>query len=147
MGKRKRVTYEAAGGVVIDDNAMLLLERPSRNEIRLPKGHIEPGEAATTAALRETAEEAGYTDLEIIADLGEQVVEFDYQGEHIVRNEHYYLMRKRSEQQTARSAKDAAQFLPRWVSLADAIALLTYPAEQAVAQRALTVIDRRTKSC
>ena len=36
--------YAAAGGVVVDGDRMLVLERPERNEVRLPKGHVEPGE-------------------------------------------------------------------------------------------------------
>ena len=80
--------YRAAGGVVLQQGVvpdldprqpyLLVLDRPSRNEVRLPKGHIDHGESAAEAALRETVEEAGYTDLEIVADLGEQIVEFDY---------------------------------------------------------------------
>ena len=38
--------YLAAGGVVIHDGRMLVLDRPSRGEVRLPKGHIEGGEDA-----------------------------------------------------------------------------------------------------
>ncbi len=72
--------YAAAGGVVIDDGRMLLLDRPLRREVRLPKGHIDPGETAAQAALRETAEESGYDDLEIMSDLGSQVVKFNFQG-------------------------------------------------------------------
>ena len=36
--------YEAAGGVVARDGKVLLLWRPARDEIRLPKRHVEPGE-------------------------------------------------------------------------------------------------------
>jgi 8-oxo-dGTP pyrophosphatase MutT (NUDIX family) len=135
---RKR-TYLAAGGVVIADGRMLLLDRPSRGEVRLPKGHIENGEDAQEAALREVAEESGYCDLLVAANLGEQVVEFDYGGDHVVRQEHYFLMLLQSEAQIKRSKKDAAQFFPIWKPLAEAIELLTYAAEQEVARRAAAV--------
>ena len=55
---------------MINDDKLLVLERPARGEVRLPKGHVEPGEAPREAALREVREEAGYADLEIVADLG-----------------------------------------------------------------------------
>ncbi len=108
--------YIAAGGVVIDDGRMLLLDRPLRREVRLPKGHIDPGETAAGAALRETAEESGYADLEITGDLGRQVVSFNFQGDDFVRTEHYFLMRLHSDAQTSPQPKRrGAQFMPIWL--------------------------------
>ncbi len=129
--------YDAAGGVICVGDAMLLLDRPGRGEVRLPKGHIEPGETAEEAALRETAEESGYVELEIAADLGNSLVEFDHDGRHYVRNEHYFLMRLTGEGQVMRSPKDAEQFVVRWTPLAEAVEALTYAAEQEVARRAI----------
>ncbi len=134
MGLRQ---YAAAGGVVIEDGMMLLLDRPQRDEVRLPKGHIEPGEEPEATALREVCEETGLADLEIAADLGERIVEFDYQGDHYRRTERYFLMRKISERTVARSKKDAADFHPVWAPMAQAAARLTYAAERDVAERAI----------
>ena len=55
----KIVTYTSAGGVVIDGTGdqVLVLVRPERDEVRLPKGHIEAWESAEDAALREVGEE------------------------------------------------------------------------------------------
>lgn len=131
--------YTAAGGIVIRDHKMLVLDRPSRGEVRLPKGHIEDGEASGEAALRETTEESGYDDLEIVADLGSQVVEFEYNGNHVVRTEHYFLLRLLSDAQIRRSKQDAAQFQPIWLPLEEAVVQLTYQAEQEVARRAIAV--------
>ena len=92
--------YKSAGGVVLDDTGrVLLLERhvprtdTPGHEIRLPKGHIEKGETAKEAALREVGEESGYWGLEIIADLGKNKIEFWYRGKRIGRKERYFLMR------------------------------------------------------
>jgi len=136
-------TYRSAGGVVIDGDRMLLLDRPLRREVRLPKGHIDPGETATIAALRETTEESGYGDLEIVADLGSQVVKFNYLGDDYVREEHYYLMRLVSERTIRRTRKDETQFKPIWVFLDEAAARLTFPAEQQFAQRAVDIVRRQ----
>jgi 8-oxo-dGTP pyrophosphatase MutT (NUDIX family) len=129
--------YSSAGGVVVHEDNVLVLDRPDRDEVRLPKGHIEDGESPDAAALRETAEEAGYDDLEIIVGLGDQVVEFDYKGHHYVRNEHYFLMHLRSDRQCERGPKDAAQFRVRWVPIASVLEELTFPAEQDAVRRAL----------
>ena len=129
--------YQAAGGVVVHEGHVLLLDRPSRGEIRLPKGHIEKDEAAEAAALREIGEESGYCDLQILADLGKHVVEFDYAGAHYIRDEHYFLILLLSDMQIPRSKKDAGQFQVIWVPCDQAEQQLTYAAEQAVVRKAV----------
>ena len=133
----RKKQYQAAGGVVIHQDQMLLLDRPSRGEVRLPKGHIESDEIAQEAALREVTEESGYCDLEVLADLGRQVVEFDFDGSHFVRDEHYFLATLVTDQQAPRDMKDAGQFHVIWVPLDQATTVLTYAAEQDVARKAV----------
>lgn len=131
------VDYVAAGGVIIHDDKMLILDRPSRGEVRLPKGHVDPGESHEETAVRETIEETGYFELEIVADLGQHLVEFDNKNRHYRRTEHYYLLRKLGDGQEPRSPKDEEQFHVMWVPLLEAVELLTYPTEQEVALRAI----------
>lgn len=135
--KQATIEYTAAGGVVIHAGRVLVLNRPDRQEIRLPKGHVDPGERRDQTARRETVEETGYADLAIVADLGEQVVEYDYAGRHYRRTEHYFLMRLVGEGQQPRPPGDQAQFRPLWVDLAEAEAALTYADEQDVVRRAI----------
>ena len=129
--------YEAAGGVVTDTTGenILLLIRPSRDEVRLPKGHIEPGESPVSAAQREVSEESGYKDLKIIADLGEQLIAFPLGKRAVRRTEHYYLMQIRSDQQAERPEEDI-QFFPIWVPWAEALEHLTFEAEREWVRRA-----------
>ena len=134
--------YSAAGGVVIDGEKMLLLDRPLRQEVRLPKGHIDPGETPDVTALRETAEESGYNDLVIIADLGSQVVEFDHKDTHFIRTEYYFLMHLNSQRQATRPAQDSEQFRVLWTPIAQAVDLLTYSSEKAVAYKAIQVLAK-----
>ena len=48
------ISYTASGGIVTNAEGthVLLLIRPERDEVRLPKGHVEPEEALAEAALR-----------------------------------------------------------------------------------------------
>ncbi len=152
--KRKTVTYRAAGGIVMDDEGrVLLLERfvtrkgREIREIRLPKGHIEPGETPEQAALREVCEESGYCDLEIVADLGEGHVSFDYGKKHVERDEHYFLMRllhaRRQSSQPHDEHSEESLFFPLWAaSLEEAERLLTYEAEKAFIRRARALKTR-----
>src|SRR5438876_5279030 len=84
--------YEAAGGVVVREGQVLVLWRPARNEFRLPKGHVEPGESRQQTALRETREEGGLAHPRLVADLGQQQTEFVHEGFHVIRQESYFLM-------------------------------------------------------
>jgi 8-oxo-dGTP pyrophosphatase MutT (NUDIX family) len=131
----RAVRYQAAGGVVVNEDRVLVLQRPSRDEVRLPKGHVEKGESDEDTALREVAEESGYDALDIVADLGHQKVEFDYQGAHVVRDEHYFLMRLQSASQEKRKKKEL-QFIPDWLGWDEALAELTFEAEQEWVRRA-----------
>ncbi len=140
MPKSKIIRYSTGGGVVFNDDLILLLERPSRQEVRLPKGHIEEDESAEHAALRETTEEAGYDDLQIVADLGSQIVEFDYKKDHYIRTEQYFVMRLLSHHQIERPKDDQEDFVPVWVPKEEAIHRLTFEAEREVVQRALEIM-------
>lgn len=146
MEKRE---YRAAGGIVLDDaGRVLVIERwvmregLLAHEIRLPKGHVEPGETDQEAAVRETCEETGYCDVEVIADLGTHLTEFVLPGEQVSRHEHYYLMRLANSQHAEPhfdpKNADEARFRPRWVAnLAEAETLITFESEKEFARRAL----------
>jgi 8-oxo-dGTP pyrophosphatase MutT (NUDIX family) len=130
------VRYRAAGGVVVDGKGrVLVLRRPSRGEVRLPKGHVEKGESHLQAALREVAEESGYGDLVVRANLGHQVVEFEYLGRHVVRDEYYFLFALGDARQIERKAKEL-QFLPDWLDWDAALSELTYEPEREWVRRA-----------
>ena len=133
------IQYQAAGGVVIHDGKMLLLDRPRRGEVRLPKGHVEPGESPRETALREVREEAGYADLEIVSDLGTITNRFvvPASDRDVVRDETFYLMRLRSEEPFRRNDHDAGQFSAVWVPLDEAPARLTFESEKDFARRAI----------
>jgi 8-oxo-dGTP pyrophosphatase MutT (NUDIX family) len=106
-----------------------------RPEIRLPKGHVEPGESPYQAAIREVCEEAGLLPTRVLADLGHQVVEFDWQGAHYVRSERYYLMLISRDDEVSFPEK---QFKPLWLSWEKALGQLTFEAEREWVRRART---------
>lgn len=130
--------YTAAGGVVTDGDMVLVLLRPSRAEIRLPKGHVEGFETVEEGALRETIEETGYPEIEIIGDLGTQIVEFTnrwFGNDVRVREERFFLMKLLGDATIQRPAEDW-QFDPKWVSWDEAEETLTFEAEREWVRRA-----------
>ena len=146
----KSVQYSAAGGVVVQravvpglpasQTSLLLLDRPGRNEIRLPKGHVDHGESPEEAALRETCEETGYCDLRILADLGCRSVAFDYRGARYFREDHYFLMQLLSARTRPRPPEDAQQFHVLWTPYARAAGRLTFAIERQFTEDAVTAL-------
>lgn len=61
----------SAGGVVVGPHGKVLVVNQNGDSWSLPKGHIDPGEDARTAAEREIAEESGITQLTFVAELGQ----------------------------------------------------------------------------
>jgi 8-oxo-dGTP pyrophosphatase MutT (NUDIX family) len=146
-------SYTAAGGVVCDDagRVLLITRIVMRNglpvrEVRLPKGHVEAGETDAEAARREVCEETGYCALQIVADLGTAVSEFDLREERVRRTEHYYLMHLTDPTPGAphfdSPEAEEARFLPLWAAnLAAAEAALTFPTERQFTQRARQFVE------
>lgn len=132
--------HQTAGGVVVNDNGeFLTLERRVIrdghlvHEIRLPKGHIEPGETPEETAVREVCEESGYCDLEIVADLGTTRSKYVFKGIEHERDERYFLMRLlRNERRPPQTPPESEESLytPLWLCPEEAIQRLTYPSER-----------------
>jgi 8-oxo-dGTP pyrophosphatase MutT (NUDIX family) len=133
--------YTAAGGIVATAEgshilALLRLLRPGpdgRAEVRLPKGHIEPEENSLEAALREVSEEAGLSGLEVLGDLGQQIVEFTYKGRQFERTEQYFLL---GVSPTTEFGVPERQFSRLWLGWDEAAGRMSYPAEKEWVRRA-----------
>ena len=101
---------------VSGEREYLLVEaRGSRGEWVLPKGHIEPGETAEAAAVREVEEEAGVR-ATIVAPAGES--EFVADGKPV--RTIFFLMRYEAE---ASRTEERAR---AWRSYEDALSLLPF---------------------
>lgn len=129
------IRYLAAGGIVTHNGHILVLRRPGRGEVRLPKGHVEHGETAVETALRETGEESGYTNLAVRADLGTRTVEFTQpDGRHVIRTERYFLLALADDPGEMAPLPEEGtyecQFEPLWLPWDEALAALTFEAER-----------------
>lgn len=81
---------EAAGGIVMRDQAALCIKRFDKWD--LPKGKIEPGEAPNEAALREVEEECGLGNLQIRQFLSCSYHTYQFQQQLVMKRTYWYLM-------------------------------------------------------
>lgn len=80
----------AAGGVVTYNGQFAAIERHGIPD--LPKGHIEEGEDAATAALREVEEETGLANLNIVSQLPSSWHCYLYEDEWRLKQTSWFLM-------------------------------------------------------
>lgn len=107
---------------------VLLVHRPRYDDWTLPKGKLDPGETGEAGALREVEEETG-----LRGRLGPEIVEVRYDDRHgRPKRVRYWAMTVDIDVE-AFTVNDEVDEV-RWLSLADAAAILTY-------RRDLTVLD------
>jgi 8-oxo-dGTP diphosphatase len=121
---------QAAGGVIRrDDGLVAVVHRPRYDDWSLPKGKLDAGETFEQAALREVVEETGLS-ARLVREL--PAVHYDVRGRpKVVR---YWLMRVVSD--PGFTPNDEVDEL-RWLSAADAAALLTYDRDKEVLEAAV----------
>jgi 8-oxo-dGTP pyrophosphatase MutT (NUDIX family) len=125
---RARAQQEtSAGGVVYrkDDAAPLfLLIRDSYQNWGFPKGHVEAGERAEDAALREVREETGIDQLSIRGTIDTIDWYFRFRGRLIHKVCHFYLM----ETSQAHTSPQQAEGITacQWVEYAAARTAISY---------------------
>jgi 8-oxo-dGTP pyrophosphatase MutT (NUDIX family) len=128
----------SAGGVVVRDLACVVIvptrrAADGRKVLALPKGHIDPGETAAEAALREVREEGG-VDGTVRDELGDVRYIYMRGGRRISKVVHFFLL-----DYVAGDPADHDQEVEvaRWMPLEEAVSALTYDGEREMAARAL----------
>lgn len=118
----------SAGGVVFEKNKILLIEVENLSGKivwTFPKGHIETGEDARMAALREVEEETGYT-CEIIRELPRASYHFMRSGILARKTVRWFLMRPIEKREL--KSKDEVRRLS-WKGVGESEKHLIYPSD------------------
>ena len=132
-------TEFSAGGVVVRGEQCVVIV-PTRRAadgskvLALPKGHPEPGESATDAALREVREETGVR-AALVESLGDVRYWYSRDGRRIAKVVRFFLLEYVSGDVADHDheVEDA-----RWMALETAAVELSYKGERGIAAQALS---------
>ena len=141
--KLRNARATSAGGIVVrrmNDGFELVLGRRTRERNgatwTLPKGQPRAGETVEETALREVAEETGL-EVRIVRPVGPIEYFFVQSGTRFHKTVHFFLMEPTGGDL---SAHDHEFEEVRWVGLAEAEAIMSYPTERQIVAQAVPVM-------
>jgi 8-oxo-dGTP pyrophosphatase MutT (NUDIX family) len=138
----RTVDETSAGGLVVDHTAGVAavigrLDRRGRLLWSLPKGHIEAGETAEQAAVREVEEETGIIG-RVVAPLGTIDFWFVAEDRRVHKTVHHFLL---SALGGELSDEDVEVAEVAWVPLAELESRLAYADERRLIRRATELLE------
>ena len=141
MTRARAQRETSAGGVVFrlhEGSALYLLIRDSYQNWGFPKGHLESGERAEDAAMREVREETGIDDLTLRGRIETIDWYFRFRGQLIHQICHFYLMETTQATTNPQPAEGITEC--RWVAYDDARSAISYANARKVLARANEMI-------
>lgn len=137
--------YErSAGGVVVraeDSTTRFLLIRDGYGHWGFPKGHLERGERADTAALREVMEETGLRQLSLVGSIAAIEWRFRFRGRLIQKHCEFFLMESPSGETKPQKSEGITDC--RWVTIDEAHQLIDYENARGVLTQANAMVLSR----
>lgn len=150
-GARKRGARarqeRSAGGVVVrlaNGVPLFLLIRDSYGHWGFPKGHLERGERADMAAVREVSEETGLNGVSLVASIATIDWYFRFRGTLIHKNCEFFLMK--TSVQVTKPQRSEGITACRWTTLDEARRLIAYDNARDVLKRASEMLDSPQQS-
>lgn len=142
----RTVQETSAGGVVVDRDGPALRvavigrrSRRGRLEWCLPKGHLEPGESAEQAAVREVAEETGIQ-ARIVAPLGSIDYWFVVGSRRVHKVVHHYLLEAIGGQLSVDGDPDGEALEAAWVPVDELDVRLAFANERRLVAEAAAML-------
>ena len=137
MARSRARRETSAGGVVFrlhEGRPLFLLIRDSYDNWGFPKGHLEAGEAAEAAAVREVREETGLESLEVRGAIATIDWYFRFRGRLVHKVCHFFLMETEHEKTSPQETEGITAC--RWAPFDDAVTSISYANAREVLRRA-----------
>ena len=141
-GRTKRES--SAGGVVVrlaDGQPLFLLIQDSYGNWGFPKGHLERGERADTAALREVMEETGLRSVSVTGSIETIQWYFRFRGALIHKQCQFFLME--TSIADTKPQKSEGISACKWATIDEAQQLIEYENARGVLRRAHAMVAAR----
>lgn len=123
---------QTGGGIVVNPSNQILVVSQHGTSWSLPKGHIDPGENAKQAAVREIKEESGITQLTLIKELGSyRRHRIGLHGGEDTSELKYITIYLYTTTETKLKPIDPENPEARWVEADSVAKLLTHPKDKA----------------
>ena len=116
----------SAGGVVINDDKVLVVFQAKTQTWALPKGHVDKGESPIETAIREIYEESGIKDLTYVKELGSYFRGTKKNPDIRKKITYFHFTTK----ETKLSPQDPDNPEAKWVSIDGVVDLLSYEADK-----------------
>ena len=143
-----RVRRESsAGGVVFrvaEGRLLFLLIRDSYGNWGFPKGHLERGERADTAALREVMEETGLRAVSVHGAIDTIEWRFRFRGTLIHKNCQFFLMETSAADTKPQQSEGITAC--RWTTIEEAQELIGYENARGVLRSAYDLVVSRDRA-
>lgn len=129
------IPRESAGGIIVGSDGRIALVQQHNNSWSFPKGGLEAGESELEAARREIFEETGLQGLQLVGELGSYErysIALDGKSENPdwgLRRRTFFLFTT-TETEFRADAHDEEITDVRWVSVDEALALLSHPKDR-----------------
>jgi 8-oxo-dGTP pyrophosphatase MutT (NUDIX family) len=126
------------------DGKETLVGTKARETYAIPKGHRKEDEKLEDAALRETTEESGYTDIEIVKPLGSKTYILPWDTV-IKKTDHYFLAILQSEKKTEQTLTgwdEDPGMKPVWIDLEEGLNTLTWENNPEILKRIKEYINK-----
>ena len=119
----------SAGGIIFEDGRVLLILMRNLEDKEVwtfPKGHIEPGETAEAAAVREVAEETGF-DCDIDSELHKAEYSFIRKGVLTDKDVRWFMMKRAGGDGIPTTPDEVLD--TKWCTLDEAGQCMTYQSD------------------
>ena len=143
--KAKAVEEHSAGGVIFrrgPEGEQVLVIKDAYRNWGFPKGHLEPGEAAADAALREITEETGLGDLVNHGHIRDIDWYFRFRGKLIHKTCAFFLVEAPTGEPSPQ--RDEGITACRWLGVDQALRTLSYANARDVLRAAASLLAQTT---